>query len=318
MRGRFLNFAIVGGGPTGIEFSGELRDLIYEDLSKLYPDLIKYVGISVYDVADKVLPMFDAKLSEYAMKHLAREGVNILTSHHITGLRKGAPGSTADGLGAYTRSHDSYTLTTEEEGDIGVGMCVWSTGLMMNPFIASRLDGVQPLPTSDASLHLRDTSLDSAKSLPWEVWKHSKSGGIMTDDHLRMLMKVKDSNADQDTRRAIVRDVFALGDCATMEGSMYPATAQVAQQKADWLAKRLNKRDIDSQAGFHWRNMGIMAYLGSWNAILQSSGGDISGRMAWIVWRGAYLTKAVSWRNKILIPVFWLINFLFGRDVTRF
>jgi hypothetical protein len=50
--------------------------------------------------------------------------------------------------------------------------------------------------------------------------------------------------------------------------------------------------------------MGIMAYLGNWNAILQTDGGDISGRAAWFIWRGAYLTKSVSWRNKILIPTY--------------
>jgi hypothetical protein len=88
-----------------------------------------------------------------------------------------------------------------------------------------------------------------------------------------------------------------------LEGKTYPATAQVASQKAEWLAKRLNKGDIDMQT-FHWKNMGIMAYVGNWNAILQTDGGDISGRAAWFIWRGAYLTKSVSWRNKILIPTY--------------
>jgi NADH dehydrogenase FAD-containing subunit len=93
-----------------------------------------------------------------------------------------------------------------------------------------------------------------------------------------------------------------------MEGKIYPATAQVASQKAEWLAKRLNKDDIDAHA-FHWKNMGIMAYIGNWKAILQTDGGDISGRAAWFIWRGAYLTKAVSWRNKILIPTYCELPF---------
>jgi NADH dehydrogenase FAD-containing subunit len=84
---------------------------------------------------------------------------------------------------------------------------------------------------------------------------------------------------------------------------MYPATAQVASQKAEWLAKRLNKGDIEAKP-FHWNNMGVMAYLGSWNAIVQAGPGEISGRTAFLIWRGAYLTKAVSWRNKILIPTY--------------
>lgn len=28
-------------------------------------------------------------------------------------------------------------------------------------------------------------------------------------------------------------------------------------------------------------------------------------RLAWVLWRTAYMTKSVSWRNRILIPVLW-------------
>lgn len=83
-----------------------------------------------------------------------------------------------------------------------------------------------------------------------------------------------------------------------MEGTTYPATAQVASQKADWLAKELNKGKLNGK-GFHWHNLGMMAYLGGWSAIFQSGAGNVSGKTAWLVWRGAYLTKSVSVRNKV-------------------
>jgi len=103
-----------------------------------------------------------------------------------------------------------------------------------------------------------------------------------------------------------------------IEDTQYPATAQVASQKAEWLAKRLNRGGFDVN-GFTWRNMGVMAYLGNWNAIMQSGGvGNVSGRAAWVLWRGAYLTKSVSWRNKVLIPIYWFLNWAFGRDISRF
>jgi NADH dehydrogenase len=114
-----------------------------------------------------------------------------------------------------------------------------------------------------------------------------------------------------------MENVHALGDCAVLEGTAYPATAQVANQKAGWLAKRLNKGDLDSQ-GFTYKNLGVMAYVGNWNAIMQTDGGDVSGRVAWFIWRGAYLAKSVSWRNRILIPVYWFVNWVFGRDISRF
>jgi NADH dehydrogenase FAD-containing subunit len=133
MRRQLLSFAVVGGGPTGIEFSAELHDLINEDLKKIYPELIKYHKITVYDVADKVLPMFDETLADYAMKRFRREGIEIKTQHHVEELRLGAPEE--KNLSNDEKDYHLYTLKIKEEGEIGVGMCVWSKSLFSsNPF----------------------------------------------------------------------------------------------------------------------------------------------------------------------------------------
>lgn len=125
MKKQLLNFAVVGGGPTGIEFSAELHDLINEDMKKLYPELIQYHKITVYDVAEKVLPMFDKKLAGYAMQKFKRRGIDIKTSHHVEELRPGAPAER--GMSDDIDDYHLYTLKVKEEGEIGVGMCVWST-----------------------------------------------------------------------------------------------------------------------------------------------------------------------------------------------
>ncbi|EKG09685.1 hypothetical protein MPH_13207 [Macrophomina phaseolina MS6] len=313
MRRNLLNFAIIGGGPTGIEFSAELHDIIREDLAQLYPDLMKFYRITVYDVAPKVLSMFDENLSKYAMTTFKREGIDIKTSHHVEELREGVPSHQKSSPGV-KEPRSCWTLKIKEEGEVGVGMVVWSTGLMMNPFVDQALRKVQPLPKREISLEGQDgQKLEDA----WLVKKHPKTGAIITNNQLRVILEPEGQDEDGKSR-AIMEDVYALGDCGTIEGTNYPATAQVANQKAVWLAKRLNRGDIEGQS-FTWKNMGVMAYIGNWNAIMQSGGGgNISGRAAWLIWRGAYLTKAVSWRNKVLIPVYWFINWVFGRDVSRF
>lgn len=53
-----LHFAVVGGGPTGIEFSSELHDFVREDCSRLFPSLMNHVTIAVYDVAPTVSSFF--------------------------------------------------------------------------------------------------------------------------------------------------------------------------------------------------------------------------------------------------------------------
>lgn len=132
MRKQLLNFAVIGGGPTGIEFSAELHDLINEDLARIYPELIKFHRITVYDVAEKVLPMFDEKLAAYAMAKFKREGIRIKTKHHVEELRSGAPANSTeeqDQYASYTAvvRKALYTLKVKEEGEVGIGMCVWST-----------------------------------------------------------------------------------------------------------------------------------------------------------------------------------------------
>ncbi|KAH7410363.1 pyridine nucleotide-disulfide oxidoreductase-domain-containing protein [Phaeosphaeria sp. MPI-PUGE-AT-0046c] len=316
MRRQLLNFAVVGGGPTGIEFSAELHDLINEDLKKIYPELIKYHKITVYDVAEKVLPMFDEKLAKYATQKFKREGIDIKTSHHVEELRPGASAERSASKDA--NDYHLFTLKVKEEGDIGVGMCVWSTGLMQNPFVAHALSNVRSAPTN-----LITPSSQASPSSPntsWKVQKDPKSGSIITDAHLRIQLIPQDADPTQGTEvaKAIHPDVFALGDCGIIEDTTYPATAQVASQKAAWLAKHLNKADVADGRGFTYRDLGTLAYIGNWDALFQSKGGRLQGYLAWIVWRGAYITRTVSWRNKILVPVYWAVNWVFGRDISRF
>lgn len=255
-----------------------------EDMARIYPDLIQYHKITVYDVAEKVLSMFDEKLSTYAMNTFKREGIEIMTSHHVEELRVGAPKQSRQS-GNVKDDNACYTLKLKEEGEVGVGMCVWSTGLMMNPFVTKTLH--QPISRN-------------GEETAWRVKQHDKSGAIITNDRLRVVLQSDESAKN----RTIMNDVYAIGDCAVVEDTALPATAQVANQKATWLAKRLNKGDFESN-GFDYKNLGVMAYVGNWNAIMQSGGGDISGRVAWLAWRGAYLAKSVSWRNRILIPTYW-------------
>ncbi|KAF2195408.1 nucleotide-binding domain-containing protein [Zopfia rhizophila CBS 207.26] len=313
MRKHLLNFAVVGGGPTGIEFSAELHDIIKEDLAKIYPELIPFHEITVYDVADKVLPMFDEKLARYAVQTFSREGISIKTKHHVQELRTGLPGESV-AKEDIKDEHACYTLKIKEEGEIGAGMVVWSTGLMMNPFVARALRQVPELPKT--GIECLTSGAGEIKSVQWAVKKDLKTGSVVTDDRLRV--KLEAEGEGKSKPQAILKDVYALGDCAILEGTSYPATAQVASQKAEWLAKRLNRGDLD-QSRFTWKNLGVMAYIGNWNALFQGgNGGNISGRAAWVLWRGAYLTKSVSLRNKILIPVYWFINWAFGRDISRF
>lgn len=196
---------------------------------------------------------------------------------------------------------------------------------MQNPFVAHALSNVRAAPDN-----LINPSSQTSPSTQWKVQKDPKSGSIITDSHLRIQLLPQDADPAHASQvaKAIHPDVFALGDCGIIESTSYPATAQVASQKAAWLAKFLNKSTSSPSSsssgsssqskGFTYRDLGTLAYIGNWDALFQSKGGRLQGYLAWIVWRGAYITRTVSWRNKILVPVYWAVNWVFGRDISRF
>ncbi len=77
-RKRMLRFAIVGGGPTGVEFAGALMELIRGPLVKNYTELDpREMQVLLLEAADRLLPTFPENLSSYAAKHLAEMGVEI-------------------------------------------------------------------------------------------------------------------------------------------------------------------------------------------------------------------------------------------------
>ncbi|KAK0738392.1 hypothetical protein B0T18DRAFT_492381 [Schizothecium vesticola] len=293
-RRALLHFAVVGGGPTGIEFAAELHDLIHEDLARLYPALVPLVRITVYDIAPKILPMFDQALAQYATRTFARQGIAVKTEHHLTNIRP------ADG------GFGGLALRLAESGDedVGAGMVVWSTGLMQNPFV-ERLEGAK-------------FSLPGDSTTEYTLLPAPKTGGITTDEFLRA--RITSPTTSPATQTQILPDVFALGDCATVDTSpTLPKTAQVASQQASFLAKRLNKPGSRAaKKGFEFRNWGTMTYLGSWKAIHQSARDELRGWVAWLLWRGAYLTRTLSVRNKVMVPVYWAVSWVFGRDISRF
>jgi NADH dehydrogenase FAD-containing subunit len=220
--------------------------------------------------------MFDKNLAEYAVSLFNRDGIKIKTQHNIESLSPGLPGSSdvAQDVGC-------LTLKTKQEGEIGIGMCVWSTGLMMNPFIQHALDDVHTYPTSSATLTRSPSTAPEAEK--WALKRHARSGGLLVDDHFRVKLIPKAHcnpsacpttlSAEDKAKipEAVMQDVFALGDVTVLESGRLPATAQVANQEAKWLGKALNK-GLDRGDGFTFKNLGVMTYLGNMKAIMQTDG----------------------------------------------
>jgi hypothetical protein len=47
---RLLHCVVVGGGPTGVEFSGELSDFIMKDVRQRYTHVKDYIRVTLIEV----------------------------------------------------------------------------------------------------------------------------------------------------------------------------------------------------------------------------------------------------------------------------
>jgi NADH dehydrogenase len=86
-RDEFLTFAVVGGGPTGVELAGALgeiaNDTLKHDFRSIDPSKAHIVLI---EAGDRVLPSYPEKLADKAVKFLARLGVKVESNAQVIDL----------------------------------------------------------------------------------------------------------------------------------------------------------------------------------------------------------------------------------------
>jgi NADH dehydrogenase FAD-containing subunit len=314
---KLLTFAVIGAGPTGVEFAAELRDFIEEDGPKYYPQLLKYVQVKVIEATPVILRPFDEKLREAAVDALTRKvskkdpAIASLFPEELTELvinRK---------VEAVTEDYIKMDGGTE----IPYGLAVWA-------------GGIGPLDITVDIIEAIGGRQDMAQKVA--------RGKIAVDPWMRAI--------DGDGR------IFALGDCVCTQGQCLPSTAQVAAQEGEFLAhvlstgnmtttysegimlpptrdptkaKLLDKvtavatKNNEYVAPFQFLDMGIMAYTGGLSALAQvqvtpdeNSRVKANGKLGFGIWQGVYLMKQASPRNRVLVLLDWVKTRLFGRDIT--
>jgi NADH:ubiquinone reductase (H+-translocating) len=121
--------------------------------------------------------------------------------------------------------------------------------------------------------------------------------------------------------------IWALGDCAAdaKTGKSCPPTAQFAIREAATVA-----RNIAAQLGgrplkkFHFDSLGAFCVVGHQSAcaelsvpLARSKSVRFSGLLAWLMWRGIYLSKLPGLERKIRVLMDWMIELFFPRDIVQ-
>jgi NADH dehydrogenase len=116
--------------------------------------------------------------------------------------------------------------------------------------------------------------------------------------------------------------VWALGDCACVpnahDGKVSPPTAQFAVRQArhlaDNLLAHLAQRGTEP---FRYRSRGMMASIGHLKGVAEVAGVPLTGWLAWLVWRGYYLSQMPSFGRKLRIFWEWTWGMFFPPDITH-
>ncbi|GET38450.1 NAD(P)/FAD-dependent oxidoreductase [Microseira wollei] len=86
-RRAWLTFAIVGGGPTGVELAGAIAELAYSTLKKDFRNIdTAETRILLLEGMDRILPPYKPELSAKAAASLKKLGVTVLTKALVTNI----------------------------------------------------------------------------------------------------------------------------------------------------------------------------------------------------------------------------------------
>lgn len=111
-RSPYLNFVVVGGGPTGVELSGSIAEIRNHILAKDYPELKKEdMNVYLVEGQSKILANLSPQASEKAALYLNELGVKVLLNIQVTG-------------------YDGETITFADGSSIPTKTVLWSAGVM--------------------------------------------------------------------------------------------------------------------------------------------------------------------------------------------
>lgn len=120
-RDGWLTFAVAGGGPTGVELAGQIREMATRTLAHEFHSIEpEEARVLLFDGGERVLKAFCAELGEKATRSLQRLGVELHMGVHVTDVGR-----------------DGVTVTPKAGGpdeQYAARTVLWTAGVEAVPF----------------------------------------------------------------------------------------------------------------------------------------------------------------------------------------
>ena len=162
-----------------------------------------------------------------------------------------------------------------------------------------------------------DLSFDSATV----IWTAGVQGalphGLKADSFIKNVNRIK---VNQYNQVEGYDNLFAIGDIAVMTSEEYPQghpmMAQPAMQQGRLLAENVIRLlDKKEMKPFVYKDKGSMATIGRNKAVVDLPKFKFSGVFAWFVWMFVHLFSLIGFKNKAVVFLNWVYNYIrFDRE----
>ena len=162
-----------------------------------------------------------------------------------------------------------------------------------------------------------DLTFDSATV----IWTAGVQGvKIIGLDPKSLVEKVDRVRVNQYNQVVGYDNIFAIGDICSMETEKYPQghpmMAQTAMQQGKLLGENLIKLiQKKTMTPFEYKDKGSMATIGRNLAVVDLPHYHFSGIFAWFVWMFVHLFSLIGFKNKAVVFLNWVYNYIkFDRE----
>ncbi|MBF0298779.1 MAG: NAD(P)/FAD-dependent oxidoreductase [Oligoflexia bacterium] len=270
IREKYLNFVIVGGGPTGVEMAGAVAEIanktLTKDFRRFHTDNSK---IYLIQKIDRILYDYPEDLSFKAQLDLKNLGVEVLVNTSVVEIN-------AEGV----KTDKEFIPCTN---------IIWAAGNVVSPLLKclnTPLDNIgRVIVKNDLSIeghpnifvlgdaaHFIDIKNDkntpSLAALP-----STATVAIQQGDYLGKLLKLIDSNSDSNSNLS-----------ADLNSQSHPYV----------------------RMSFKYWDKGKIATIGRSKAVAYISGIKLTGMPAWLLWVVVHVWFLISFHNKIIVIIEWI------------
>jgi NADH dehydrogenase len=111
-------------------------------------------------------------------------------------------------------------------------------------------------------------------------------------------------------------EVFAIGDMMALDD--LPGVAEVAMQSGIHAANTIKRRLRGKKAArFTYRDLGSMATISRFHAVVSFKGIRVSGFLGWLMWLVVHITFLTGFKNRLSAVFHWMNTFLAGGRAER-